>query len=181
MSAIHFIRNGLCYFFDRFALKNPVEKPGSYARDSHRGAAFTLIEVVVSVAVVGVLLVALYGGLTFGFGQIQVSREEERATQILSEKMEIVRLLSWDQLVNIPGYVPTNFTASYSIANPTNAPAHSLIYSGTVNVASAPVSESYSNDMKMMVINLSWQSRGVTHRRTMRTFVSRYGLQNYVY
>ena len=146
-----------------------------------RPAAFTLIEVVVSVAVVGILLVSLYGGLTFGFSQIQVTREEERATQILSEKMEIARLISWDQLVNLPGYIPTNFAASYSIANPTNAPAKALIYTGTVTITNAPISEVYSNDLKMMVINLKWQSRGINHRRTMTTFVSRYGLQNYVY
>ena len=151
------------------------------AAASGRADAFTLIEVVVSVAVAGVLLVSMYAGLTFGFGQIQVSREEERATQILAEKMEFVRLFNWDQVVNQPGYVPTNFTASYSVTNPTNAPAGSLIYTGKVTVASAPVSENYSNDLKMMVIALSWQSRGLTHRRTMTTFVSRYGLQNYLY
>lgn len=129
----------------------------------------------------GVLFVSLYAGLAFGFSQIQVSREEERATQILAERMEIVRLLSWDQVVNLPGYVPTNFTASYSVTNPTNAPANSLIYRGTVVITNAPVSETYSNDMRMMVISLSWQSRGLTHRRTTSTMVSRYGLQNYVY
>ena len=143
--------------------------------------AFTLIEVMVSVGVIGVLLVSLYAGLTFGFAQIQVGREEERATQILSEKMEIVRLLSWDQVVNLPGYVPTNFTASYSVVNPTNAPDGSLVYTGTVSVTNAPVSENYSNDLKMVQIALSWQSRGLTHQRKMTTFISRYGLQNYVY
>ena len=146
-----------------------------------RSYGFTLVEVMVSVAVMGVLFVSLYAGLAFGFSQIQVSREEERATQILAERMEIVRLLSWDQVVNLPGYVPTNFTASYSVTNPTNAPANSLIYTGTVVITNAPVSETYSNDMRMMVISLSWQSRGLTHRRTMSTMVSRYGLQNYVY
>jgi prepilin-type N-terminal cleavage/methylation domain-containing protein len=145
------------------------------------GQAFTLIEVMVSVGVIGALLVTLYAGLTFGFAQIQVGREEERATQILSEKMEIVRLLSWDQLVNLPGYVPTTFTASYSVFNPTNAPAAALVYTGTVLVTNAPVSENYSNDLRMLQISLSWQSRGLTHTRTMRTFASRYGLQNYVY
>jgi uncharacterized protein (TIGR02598 family) len=146
-----------------------------------RGHAFSLIEVMVSVGVMGIVLVSLYAGLTFGFEQIQVSREEERATQILSEKMEVVRLLSWDQLVNLPGYVPTTFTASYAIINPTNAPTSSLIYTGTVVVTNAPVSENYSNDLRTMQISLTWTSRGLTHVRTMSTLASRYGLQNYVY
>jgi prepilin-type N-terminal cleavage/methylation domain-containing protein len=152
-----------------------------HAKEFRPGLAFTLIEVMVSVGVMGVLLTSLYAGLAFGFGQIQVSREEERATQILSEKMEVVRLLSWDQLVNLPGYVPATFTASYSVMNPTNNLAAALIYSGTVLVTNAPIPESYSNDLRMMQIALTWQSRGLTHRRTMTTFASRYGLQNYVY
>lgn len=168
--------------FTPFAIANMTRKQNGGAQPGkHLYSAFTLIEVMVSVGVIGVLLVSLYAGLTFGFAQIQVSREEERATQILAERMEIVRLLNWDQVVNLPGYVPTNFTASYSIVNPTNAPANSLIYTGTVQVANAPVSENYSNDMRMMVISLAWQSRGTTHTRSMSTLVSRYGLQNYVY
>ena len=143
--------------------------------------AFSLIEVMVSVGVMGIVVVSLYAGLAFGFEQIQISREEERATQILSEKMEVVRLLSWDQLVNLPGYVPTTFTASYAITNPTNAPASSLIYTGTVLLTNASVSENYSNDLRTMQISLTWQSHGQTHRRTMSTYSSRYGLQNYVY
>jgi len=142
--------------------------------------AFTLIEIMVSVGVMGVLLVTLYSGLTFGFAQIQVGREEERATQILSEKMEIVRLLTWDQLVNLPGYLPSTFNASYAVANPTNAPVGSLIYSGIVQVTNAPVSENYSNDLRLVKISVSWQTRGLTHSRTMSTLVSRYGLQTYV-
>jgi type II secretory pathway pseudopilin PulG len=151
--------------------------------DARRGEnlAFTLIETMVSMLVAGALLVALYGGISFGFAQIRISREEERATQILAERMEVVRLLSWDQLVNLPGYVPTSFTATYSISNPTNPPPGSVIYSGTVLLTNAPVSESYSNDLRMIQITLTWQSGGLTHTRSMTTFSSRYGLQNYVY
>jgi hypothetical protein len=134
-----------------------------------------------SVAVMGVMLVGLYGGLGYGFKQIQLAREDERATQIMAERMEVVRLLSWDQLVNLPGYVPTNFTASYSVAAPTNAPASSQMYTGTVAVVNVPISESYASNMRQIQISLTWQSEGLTHTRTMSTFVSRYGLQNYVY
>lgn len=133
------------------------------------------------VGVIGIMSVSLYAGLSFGFAQIHLSREEERATQILAERMEVVRLLSWDQLVNLPGYVPTKFKASYSIANPTQTPTNSMIYSGTVVVTNAPVSESYSNNLRMVQIRVTWQSCNRSHQRTMTTLVSRYGLQNYVY
>jgi type II secretory pathway pseudopilin PulG len=144
-------------------------------------AAFTLVEVMMGVGLMGIMLVSLYGGLSYGFAQIQLTREDERATQILAERMEVVRLLSWDQLVNIPGYVPKTFSDSYAVANPTNAPAGSLIYSGTILVTNAPVSESYAGTLRMVQITLTWQSGKVKHQRTMTSLVSEYGLQKYVY
>jgi hypothetical protein len=134
------------------------------------------------VGVIGIMSISLYAGLSFGFAQIQLSREEERATQILAERMEVVRLLSWDQLVKLPGYVPKSFKASYSIDNPTNTTAKSLMYFGTVSVSTnAPVSESYGPNMRMVEINVTWQSGPRSQQRTMSTFVYRNGLQNYIY
>ncbi len=146
-----------------------------------RSKGFTLVEVMMAVAVMGIMLIGLYGGLGYGFRQIQLAREDERATQILAERMEVIRLLSWDQLVNLPGYVPTNFTASYSVATPTNATASAQMYTGAVAVAMPAISENYSNDLRQVQLSLTWQSEGLLHKRTMTTFVSRYGLQNYVY
>src|SRR5579883_1845407 len=132
--------------------------------------AFTLVEVMMGFCVIGVMMASLYGGLYFGFAQVKLAREDERATQILQEKMEVVRLLNWNQLVNTPGYVPSTFSASYALGNPTNSPASSLIYSGTVIVTNAPISESYSNDLRLIKIQLTWQSGGITHQRQMSTF-----------
>ena len=146
-----------------------------------RRSAFTLVEVMMGVSVLGVMMVSLYGGLYFGFAQVKVVREEERATQILQEKMEVVRLLTWNQVANLPGYVPATFTASYAVGNPTNAPTGSLVYTGAVIVTNAPISETYSNDLRVIQIQLRWQSAGVNHQRQTATFVSHYGLQNYVY
>src|SRR5688572_16904958 len=85
-------------------------------------AAFTLAEVIIGVCVMGIMLVSLYAGFGFGFAQIRVTRENTRATQILTEKMELMRLLTWDQVVNLPGYIPTDFTANFYADNPTNPP-----------------------------------------------------------
>lgn len=154
---------------------------GGREKGSGRSAAFTLIEVIVGVALMAILSATLYAGLSYGFAEIRLSREEERATQVLAERMEVVRLLSWDQLVNLPGYVPTNFTDSYSVLNPSNAPSNAFIYSGTVLVTNPPLSETYTSDLRMVQITLKWTSGNQTHKRAMTTYVSRYGLQNYVY
>src|SRR5215472_8409726 len=46
-------------------------------------AAFTLIEVMTGTVVTTIMLVSLYVGFTFGFREMQLAREEARATQIL--------------------------------------------------------------------------------------------------
>jgi prepilin-type N-terminal cleavage/methylation domain-containing protein len=151
------------------------------ARLNRREPAFTLIEVAMGVAVMGVLFAALYAGLSYGFAEVNLSREEERATQILQEKMEVVRLLNWDQVVNLPGYIPTTFTDSYYADNPTNAPTGGLMYYGTVLVTNTAISETYKDDLRLIRIQLQWTSGKVTHQRQMTTLVSQYGLQKYVY
>jgi prepilin-type N-terminal cleavage/methylation domain-containing protein len=147
----------------------------------NRGLGFTLIEVIMGVALMGLLTASLYAGLSYGFAEINLSREEARATQILEERMEVVRLLNWSQVVNQSGFIPRSFTACYYSGDPTKAPTGSLLYYGTVLVTNAPVSESYTNELRMIQIRLAWHSGNRTHTRQMTTFVSQYGLQRYVY
>lgn len=143
-------------------------------------SAFTLVEVMVGISLMAVMGVALYTGIGVAFSQLRLSRENLRATQILEGKMEIVRQYNWDQVVNLPGFIPSTFTESFFADNPTNAPSN-FIYTGTVIVTNAPITETYSNDLKMIKISLTWNSGGITHQRQATTFVSQYGLQRYVY
>jgi hypothetical protein len=139
------------------------------------------VEVCFGILVMAVMLVSLYAGFTFGFNQIRTAREDLRATQILQERMEVVRLLNWDQVVNLPGYVPTSFTAAYYADDPTNAPAGDLIYTGTVLVTNAPIAETYSDNLRMIQIQLTWPSGHLVRTQQMTTFVAQYGMQKYVY
>ena len=58
--------------------------------------AFTLPEVMVAAGVGAVLFVSLYLGIAQGAVVVQSCRENLRATQILQEKMETIRLYTWD-------------------------------------------------------------------------------------
>jgi len=158
-------------------IQNPRERL-SHARGSR--SAFTLVEVLVGVAVTAVMGIALYAGIGVAFSQLRLSRENLRATQILEGKMEILRNYNWDQVANYSGFIPSSFTEPFYAGNPTNTSGN-FVYSGKVTVTAAPVTESYSNDLKMITIKLSWISRGVTHKRQAITFVSQFGLQRYVY
>ena len=150
------------------------------ARVAQRESAFTLVEVMVGISLMALMGIALYAGIGVAFSQVRLSRENLRATQILEGKMEIIRQYNWDQVVNFPGYIPATFTEPFFADNPTNTPSN-FIYTGVVTVTNAPITETYSNDLKMIKINVSWKSGGIVHRRQATTFVSQYGLQRYVY
>jgi len=141
-------------------------------------AAFTLVEMLVAMAIIGVVVVGLYGGITSGIGSVRMARENLRATQILVEKTEAIRLYRWDQITN-SSFLPTNFLASYD-ATTTNT-ASGIVYSGTVSVAAAPFSASYSNDLRLLTVQVSWTTGKLARKRQLSTCVCRTGLQNYAY
>jgi prepilin-type N-terminal cleavage/methylation domain-containing protein len=143
-----------------------------------RSQAFTLVEILVATAVLGVMFLSLYVGVSAGFGVIQVARENLRATQILQEKMETIRLYTWDQITTT-NFVPNGFT-EYFYSDGTNVDK-SLTYNGTVTISPSGLTESYSNDVKKVNIKVTWASGKITRSRDMKTFVSTHGLQFYIY
>jgi len=143
---------------------------------SRRG--FVLIEVVMGSGLLAVMSVSLYLAMAQGFAVVQVARENLQAAQILQEKMETIRLYRWDQ-INQPGFIPSTFTNYYDpLASAGNQGA---VYQGTTVIASAPASETYAGDLRWVSVQVTWISSRVRRQRSMQTFVSRYGLQNYVY
>jgi len=141
-------------------------------------AGLTLLDVVVAVGLMAVMVASLYVGITQGFGVIQLARENLRATQILQEKTETIRLYTWDQITTA-GFIPREFAAPF-YATGAQEPG-GLLYRGLVTIENAPIAESYAPDLKQVVVQVEWTSGDVPRRRTMRTLVSRHGLHNYIY
>jgi hypothetical protein len=140
-----------------------------------------LLEVMVASGLILVLSVALYGGIAFAFSVTDFERQNLRATQIILERMEGIRLLNWNQLTNT-ALNPTTFTQQYYPAVG-GAPASGVVYTGQVTVASVCVvpAVTYSNNMKQVTVTLTWQSGSILHTRTLSTYSSRNGIQNYIY
>ena len=139
---------------------------------------FGLIEALFGVLVMGIVFVALYAGMATGFQSVRAARENLRATQILLEKFETIRLYNWDQVTN-SGFVPSGFTNVFAPSQSSRG----IEYVGRVTITpNMPpgMTEVYTNDMRMVVINLSWTSGPHTQSRTFTNFVARYGLQNYI-
>jgi len=139
-------------------------------------AGTTMAEVVASIAILAISIAGLMGSLANGYNTVKIARENERATQIMTERMEYLRLYNWDQ-VNSP-VVATTFTEPY---DPQNVGAGSLIYTGVVTVAASPITANYSTNIKQVTLNLSWSSKKILRQRSMTTLVAKDGYQNYVY
>lgn len=151
----------------------------------HLPAGVTLIETMISMAIFSIACLSLYAGIGSGFSTIGRARENLRATQIMLEKMETIRLYTFKQ-VNTPGFIPTTFSASYFPAGTetadTNTQAGSgLVYHGTLAIDDGPSNRIYKAYLKRITINLTWASGGHSHNRSMTTYITRYGLQNYIY
>jgi len=140
-------------------------------------AAFTFVEVVVAMGVLGVAIVSLYAGMSSGLSMVRMARENLRATQILVEKMETVRLYNWDEICS-NGFVLTNFQAPYYVQGGVTS---SPIYYGTITIADGSVNTTYSSDLKKVTVDINWTCNNLPRNRQITTFVSRYGLQNYIY
>ena len=141
-------------------------------------AAFSLVEVLVAMVVLGVLLVSLYAAIAWGFAVMRLARENIRATQVMTEKMETIRLYNWDQ-VNSNGFIPLTFSVPYYPIGQTNGSG--LTYYGRMSIDNVNFGNSYDVDMKQITVTLNWTNANLPRTRTVQTLVSRYGLQNYIY
>ncbi|HKW28172.1 MAG TPA: hypothetical protein VJT54_02470, partial [Verrucomicrobiae bacterium] len=79
-------------------------------------AAFTLVEAVLAVGLLGVALAAFFACLGSGLNILDTARQDLRATQILAQKTEAVRLCTWSQLASLP----TSFKDYYYTSSLTN-------------------------------------------------------------
>ena len=86
----------------------PADREGA-----SRQSAYTLPEVMMGILIMSIMFVTLYAGFTQGFGVVQASRENLRATQILQQYSEIIRLYTWDQLTNV-NFLPHPFITNWT-------------------------------------------------------------------
>jgi type II secretory pathway pseudopilin PulG len=145
--------------------------------------AWTLAEVMVTVVVLAIIFVSLFAGFAYGFNTIRATREDLRATQILTQKIEGIRLCTWDQLNN---QCPTNFQDTYVSMGVTNS---GLIYKGTIaKTLNTDLPPGYRTNVMLVTVTVTWKTPGaganapaISHTRSMQTQSALYGLQNYLY
>ena len=144
-------------------------------------SAFTLIETLVAVFVSSFMFAALYACFAFGFSIVKMTREDLRATQILLQQMETVRVSDYTKLTD-PSKYPTNTTVYFDEENKAGGKGgtpYTVTFSARRLPSPKPQSQFYTNMLEVTVA-ASWKSGKVQRNRSMQTYVARQGLQQYV-
>lgn len=153
-------------------------------------AAFSMIEVLVGMAIIGIIFVSTYLCISQSVRVTEMTRYDLRATQILNEKMEILRLYTWNQITNGTS-IPTKFTNRFYTLGANNNGAS---YTGKVSLR---VLKDYAGDepeldadygnlapfLRKAIVRVTWVTPGTTkvQTRSISTLVSSNGLQTYIY
>ena len=156
---------------------------------------FSLVEVLVAMLIIGVIVAGLYGTFAHGFRTAQLAREDFRATQILHEKLDKIRLMTWDQLTD-SAIMPDRFVDSFNPEDPElgasglssvhgwgslgSVKGKNLVYAGIVTIQDGPADVTYGKYLKQVRIDLSWtSSTGLQRSRSIQTYSALYGSQHY--
>ncbi len=158
-------------------MKTPVALDRSGV--NRRAAGFSIAEVVMAIMVLAIGAAGLMSCFGYGFRAIGQIRENQRATQIMVEKAETLRLYSWDQ-VNTSGFIPSTFIASYDGDNAASNYTGTIYY-GTVAIGNFPFNTSYKDKMRKLDLTLRWTSQNIVRTRSLTTYIAEDGIQNYVY
>jgi hypothetical protein len=150
---------------------------------SSTAEAFTLLEVMAALAIGLIMIAVLFVGIQQGNFILTNSRDDLRATQILLQKAEAIRLLTWPQLTNCPTTFQSLF---YPGGGSTN---QGITYYGTLSTigtaTNIPNTVSYQPTVHLITISITWtnfiSNRLIPHSRSLQTLSATSGMQNYLY
>ena len=137
-----------------------------------------------SVLIAAIALAAMFATFSNGCAILRVARDDERATQILMQKTEAIRLMTWYNLSNCP----TTFVDSFNPTGLTNG-TQGTVYYGTISLfgdpTNIPSSVTYRTNIHLITISLVWTNTvnaTVTgHTRQAQTMLAAQGMETYLY
>jgi type II secretory pathway pseudopilin PulG len=124
-----------------------------------REEGLTYIEVLVTMVILAVVLIALLSCFLHGFNVLSRMRQMTIATQSIQEELELIRNMSFNDIVTLD----SSFTnESLSLLEDS---------SGAVNVE-----DSLGDDIKKLTVSALWSYHGKQMRKDVVTFITRKGI-----
>ena len=142
---------------------------------SGRARGFTIVEVVMSICILGISAAGLMSSFQYAFLSIKMTRENQRATQVMLERAEAIRCFNWDHLGDVP-----HQTSDYYNPATQSSPVYT-VYTDISPFNPGGTAPSYAGNMKQMTIAVTWKTGGIERARTNITYIAKDGVQNYVY
>jgi type II secretory pathway pseudopilin PulG len=147
--------------------------------------AFSLVETVVAAMILGTATLSLFACFTSGFSIVQSSRENLRATQIMLQRVEAIRLFNWNQVLDTTNYLKPTFTEYYDPRGATNNTGGTLFQGFITSNIPTDLPVAYRTNMRTITVTLYWTNymgnQTVVRTRQMQTRVARYGMENYIF
>jgi prepilin-type N-terminal cleavage/methylation domain-containing protein len=129
------------------------------SKGKNREDGFTLIEVLVTIMILAVVLIALFSCFIYGFTVISRVRQASIATQCLQEELELIRNMPFNNILSLD----SSFTnESLSLLEDSSGILSLEDYGG--------------NDIKKLTVSVIWSYNGRQIRRDIVTFVTRKGI-----
>jgi prepilin-type N-terminal cleavage/methylation domain-containing protein len=120
---------------------------------------FTLIEVLVTIAILSVVLISLLSCFIYGFNIIFRMRQMNIAAQSIQEESERIRNMPFDDILSLD----SSFTNE----------SLSLLENSTGII---DLENSAGDDIKKLTVSVLWSCRGRQMRKDMVTYVTRKGI-----
>jgi prepilin-type N-terminal cleavage/methylation domain-containing protein len=121
---------------------------------------FTLIEVLITILVLTVVLVAVLSTFIYGFNILARMKQTVIATQCAQEKLEHVRNLTFDEVL----VIESTFTHEH----------FSLLEDGTGVISLEDTS--LGDDIKKLTVSVLWTFRGNPMQKDIVTYITREGI-----
>ncbi len=141
-------------------MQEPTNKRKETAiKRKKREEGLTYIEVLVTMVILGVVLIALLSCFLHGFNVISRMRQTAIATQSIQKELELIRNMSFNDILTLD----SSFTnESLSLLEDS---------SGAVNIE-----DSLGDDIKKLTVSVLWSYQGKQKRKEVVTNITRKGI-----
>ena len=141
-------------------MQEPTNKRKETAiKRKKREEGVTYIEVLVTMVILGVVLIALLSCFLHGFNVLSRMRRTAIATQSIQEELELIRNMSFNDILTLD----SSFTnESLSLLESS---------SGAVNIE-----DSLGDDIKKLTVSVFWSYQGKQMRKDVVTYITRNGI-----
>lgn len=133
--------------------------------------AFTLVEVLLAVLILGMVIVSSILLLRMGFGMIETARDQTLASQFLQSEMETLRLKNWTEISQLPATEDFTIDSDFDETAAERFACTRLVEDARPGV-----------DVKTITIRAEWTtSNGVQRELLYSTRMAKDGLNDYYY